>query len=103
MIYAILAPLVIAFFVPTISKLKNKIHTGIFIFFVPFFIFLYFLQFVGKNFSPVVHTYHWIPSLNINFDFLLDGLSLLLDRKNTRLNSSNVAISYAVFCLIKKK
>jgi len=77
MIYAILAPLVIAFFVPTISKLKNKIHTGIFIFFVPFFIFLYFLQFVGKNFSPVVHTYHWIPSLNINFDFLLDGLSLL--------------------------
>src|SRR5690625_5880259 len=26
-----------------------------------------------------------------------------LDRKSTRLNSSHVAISYAVFCLIKKK
>src|SRR5690625_6145052 len=25
------------------------------------------------------------------------------DRKSTRLNSSHVAISYAVFCLIKKK
>src|SRR5690625_5642355 len=27
----------------------------------------------------------------------------LQDRKSTRLNSSHVAISYAVFCLIKKK
>src|SRR5690625_6833762 len=30
------------------------------------------------------------------------GLALL-DRKSTRLNSSHVAISYAVFCLKKKK
>src|SRR5207249_11925797 len=30
-----------------------------------------------------------------------DGL--LLDRKSTRLNSSHVSISYAVFCLKKKK
>src|SRR5437870_7716814 len=29
------------------------------------------------------------------------GLELLLDRKSTRLNSSHVAISYAVFCLKK--
>src|SRR5690606_39633979 len=28
---------------------------------------------------------------------------LLLDRKSTRLNSSHVKISYAVFCLKKKK
>src|SRR5690625_6360470 len=28
---------------------------------------------------------------------------LLVDRKSTRLNSSHVAISYAVFCLKKKK
>src|SRR5690349_24431288 len=28
---------------------------------------------------------------------------LLLDRKSTRLNSSHVEISYAVFCLKKKK
>src|SRR5690625_7039065 len=34
-----------------------------------------------------------------------DGLAsaVLLDRKSTRLNSSHVAISYAVFCLKKKK
>src|SRR5207249_10133128 len=29
--------------------------------------------------------------------------SVLLDRKSTRLNSSHVSISYAVFCLKKKK
>src|SRR5690625_6311927 len=29
------------------------------------------------------------------------GASLILDRKSTRLNSSHVAISYAVFCLKK--
>src|SRR5690625_7113467 len=31
------------------------------------------------------------------------GLDKLRDRKSTRLNSSHVAISYAVFCLKKKK
>src|SRR5690349_23991711 len=34
-------------------------------------------------------------------DQLVDGL-LELDRKSTRLNSSHVEISYAVFCLKKK-
>src|SRR5690625_5362403 len=37
---------------------------------------------------------------------VLIGLPMLiaeLDRKSTRLNSSHVAISYAVFCLKKKK
>src|SRR5699024_12675437 len=31
------------------------------------------------------------------------GHALLRDRKSTRLNSSHVSISYAVFCLKKKK
>src|SRR5207253_7612114 len=30
-------------------------------------------------------------------------LGIIVDRKSTRLNSSHVAISYAVFCLKKKK
>src|SRR5437660_6192422 len=29
--------------------------------------------------------------------------AIMIDRKSTRLNSSHVAISYAVFCLKKKK
>src|SRR5207253_7547216 len=32
-----------------------------------------------------------------------DTREMALDRKSTRLNSSHVAISYAVFCLKKKK
>src|SRR5438477_5624431 len=31
------------------------------------------------------------------------GLRAVLDRKSTRLNSSHMSISYAVFCLKKKK
>src|SRR5260221_10801835 len=34
---------------------------------------------------------------------VLDGLGLAIDRKSTRLNSSHTVISYAVFCLKKKK
>src|SRR5258708_24772736 len=32
-----------------------------------------------------------------------DGVGLIQDRKSTRLNSSHQIISYAVFCLKKKK
>src|SRR2546426_8661477 len=39
-----------------------------------------------RDFSPTIH---WI--------------FVLLDRKSTRLNSSHLVISYAVFCLKKKK
>src|SRR5690625_4514476 len=44
-----------------------------------------------------------------NYDFLINNSSFVSgehrdrDRKSTRLNSSHVAISYAVFCLKKKK
>src|SRR5256885_5518883 len=36
-------------------------------------------------------------------DHGLEGPDLALDRKSTRLNSSHLVISYAVFCLKKKK
>ncbi|GAB3050599.1 Na+/H+ antiporter subunit A [Virgibacillus ainsalahensis] len=77
MIFAVLGPLLIACFIPLLSKMKDKIHTGYFVFFVPFIIFLYFIQFTGNDFTPITETYNWIPSLGINFDFHLDGLSLL--------------------------
>src|SRR5699024_12103190 len=37
------------------------------------------------------------------FQSLVEWLHLAQDRKSTRLNSSHVSISYAVFCLKKKK
>src|SRR5258708_13591711 len=36
-------------------------------------------------------------------DFTASGSEILRDRKSTRLNSSHQIISYAVFCLKKKK
>src|SRR5690625_5480542 len=36
-------------------------------------------------------------------DYATELLDLYIDRKSTRLNSSHVAISYAVFCLKKKR
>src|SRR3712207_7717643 len=37
------------------------------------------------------------------YEMLLDKTDEALDRKSTRLNSSHANISYAVFCLKKKK
>src|SRR5437899_5303760 len=37
------------------------------------------------------------------YNWLLDRRRIWLDRKSTRLNSSHLGISYAVFCLKKKK
>src|SRR5690349_24659973 len=42
-------------------------------------------------------------SLIVRVRQIPDNRSLSVDRKSTRLNSSHVEISYAVFCLKKKK
>src|SRR5690625_6463309 len=73
-----------------------------------------------KPFHPVTltfldKTYRTTAEQNGNFSFELDPLDpggpynmeiradeVIIDRKSTRLNSSHVAISYAVFCLKKK-
>src|SRR3712207_8005826 len=43
------------------------------------------------------------PHFPLQGDVAFEGLDVLLDRKSTRLNSSHANISYAVFCLKKKK
>src|SRR5690606_41326761 len=52
---------------------------------------------------PSVLRYYdrFIPGSNEQgaFDFLLTAAAVGIDRKSTRLNSSHVKISYAVFCL----
>src|SRR5256885_14064933 len=42
-------------------------------------------------------------ALNGTIDYTYDAVGELIDRKSTRLNSSHLVISYAVFCLKKKK
>ncbi|WP_373892876.1 Na+/H+ antiporter subunit A [Virgibacillus natechei] len=99
MIVAVLVPLLIACFIPFLSKMKHKIHTGYFVFFVPFIIFLYFIQFIGSDFNPVRQTYNWIPSLGINFDFYLDGLSLLFVLLISGIGA--LVVLYSIFYLDK--
>src|SRR5207253_6578053 len=63
-----------------------------------------------KLYSPYQGHPHWVklPGVEASTGSLGQGLSIAVglalagDRKSTRLNSSHVAISYAVFCLKKK-
>ncbi|WP_102335779.1 hydrogen gas-evolving membrane-bound hydrogenase subunit E [Salimicrobium jeotgali] len=77
MILPVLLPFIIAIFIPFLSKWKEKFHTGIVVTIVPLIIFIYFASFFAGGFSAVTKTYNWVPSLNMNLVFHLDGLSLL--------------------------
>lgn len=101
MLYTILVPLFIAFFIPLLSKYKEKVHTGIIVFFIPFIIFLYFIRFIGKDFQPIVENISWIPSLHINFDLYLDGLSLLFILLITGIGA--LVVLYSIFYLEKSE
>src|SRR5688572_31439312 len=48
-------------------------------------------------------SHHRSAAIEIVGDVLHLGVGEILDRKSTRLNSSHSQISYAVFCLKKKK
>src|SRR5690625_6232660 len=62
-------------------------------------------ELLSQSISKVQHSKESImETLEYAFDCgLLNKAERHLDRKSTRLNSSHVAISYAVFCLKKKK
>src|SRR5690625_5391984 len=55
---------------------------------------------LGKKVSSYKACFRCFICHNANFTRSCDHIK---DRKSTRLNSSHVAISYAVFCLKKKK
>src|SRR5438067_3746373 len=60
----------------------------------------------GVSSEPAALAYglDFIPLAEERFDLLLPAKhAASQDRKSTRLNSSHVSISYAVFCLKKKK
>src|SRR5256885_5588732 len=44
-----------------------------------------------------------LPVVIADPDLLAQAVTNVIDRKSTRLNSSHLVISYAVFCLKKKK
>src|SRR5256885_10527836 len=51
-------------------------------------------------YAPVAQQYGALPGIASTMTLLVHGKA---DRKSTRLNSSHLVISYAVFCLKKKK
>src|SRR5438477_9048830 len=53
--------------------------------------------------GPAGEISHGAIGMEAEFTVLLDGAQVKPDRKSTRLNSSHMSISYAVFCLKKKK
>src|SRR5690625_6692043 len=59
---------------------------------------------IGEKRFRATQVLKWIHQLGAEtFDDMTNISKDLRDRKSTRLNSSHVAISYAVFCLKKKK
>src|SRR5690625_5572592 len=64
---------------------------------------------VNKNIEIIGQSNGWLHGFNTAAVLFTrqthktDIVELHIDRKSTRLNSSHVAISYAVFCLKKKK
>src|SRR5207253_10433518 len=72
------------------------------------------VHFLGRHLVALAETFHGDadtfvlehlkdPIPNSEFRILNWIFEMFKDRKSTRLNSSHVAISYAVFCLKKKK
>src|ERR1035441_10349683 len=58
------------------------------------------LDVVGQN---VEQNLNWIQQLQHNISVEAHNVQQDIDRKSTRLNSSHLGISYAVFCLKKKQ
>src|SRR5256885_11081430 len=59
------------------------------------------MQEMRLHLSPTHHAREQVSTLREHF--LKLGAQVMVDRKSTRLNSSHLVISYAVFCLKKKK
>src|SRR5689334_24430049 len=57
----------------------------------------------GATTGNVIVTVGGVASNGVTFNVVVAGPNITRDRKSTRLNSSHSSISYAVFCLKKKK
>src|SRR5262245_66651878 len=66
-------------------------------------LFPYTTLFRSRSSSSAEGTQHALPPLPYDAAALEPHIDAQTDRKSTRLNSSHLGISYAVFCLKKKK
>ncbi|SOC44147.1 Na+/H+ antiporter subunit A [Salinicoccus kekensis] len=101
--FAVLAPFLFAVLVPFLFKYIRKIHTGWFVLVVPLILFIYFLSFISvtSDGRDEMQRMEWVPSLGINFDLYVDGLSLLFALLITGIGT--LVILYSIFYLAGKK
>src|SRR5690625_6345709 len=92
---------------PSRVQLKHMVIVGLLQTTIVFLLVMYGMQFVDAGKSSVLLYSMPIWSSFLAAKILKENISKAkiagLDRKSTRLNSSHVAISYAVFCLKKKE
>src|SRR3712207_6880048 len=63
-------------------------------------------KYTKRELSDLLHkepTKIKVDGINLTYEGLIPKIQKSIDRKSTRLNSSHANISYAVFCLKKKK
>src|SRR5699024_11639175 len=85
-------------------SLWDKMHMIMLFFFVISLVII-FSVFMIDPLSSMVQNNRWFIYILLYYVLFLINLIVLAfiqDRKSTRLNSSHVSISYAVFCLKKK-
>lgn len=101
--WAILSPFLLAVIIPILYKLFRRVHTGWFVLFLPLVLFIYFIRKLPaiKSGETIQETVQWIPSLNINFDLVIDGLSLLFTLLITGIGT--LVVLYSIFYLSKEK
>lgn len=100
---AIIAPFLLAIFIPLFYKWFRRIHTGWFVLLLPILLFAYFLTFIPmvKNHETIEETLQWIPSLGIHFTAYIDGLGLLFALLITGIGA--LVILYSIYYLSKEK
>ena len=98
----ILAPFILAIFIPFLYKYLRSIHTGWFVLILPAVIFAYLIQFLPiiSNGSVIQKDLPWVPSLGINFNVYVDGLSLLFALLISGIGA--LVVLYSIYYLSKK-
>lgn len=80
MLLAVLAGFASGALAPLIRKYFSVQVTGLILAIIPASIFIYLSSLAGTALSgtPVIEKVNWVPDLGINFEFYLDGLSLMM-------------------------
>jgi multicomponent Na+:H+ antiporter subunit A len=98
----ILAPFILAMFVPFLYKYFRQIHTGWFVLALPILLFTYLIQYLPTTSKgeSVIASVNWIPSLNIHYTVYVDGLGLLFALLITGIGA--LVVLYSIYYLSKK-